>query len=471
MGTEIRRRVLPPPPPHHAAAAEADEPPMAVLSQADTSARFQPRNPPTQPVRLMRFPRERGLPTVNRSAAVRRMQEINHALKVKKHTRAELAALEREMDEIENNCKAFDQAAALSGAADFYPSGPTKTKGISGPQWAPPSPLQATEAQWKSLFAASRSRVPGYSVNVGAKGAGLGTDWEIGLKTPLAGVGEGSPGSLLAPQMLPNAFPYRLEPDRVFSHFVGASANTQAVTWLQHVGNTGAAAVVAELEPKPQLGMQVEAKTTSFTTIAVLQTFSRQLADDFGSWMGFVPQALTTALIDAETDQIVNGTGNGEILGLVNTPGVLERSKGSDTRIDALVKAANDLRVGGAFATANLILMHPTTWTAIKTQKDNQGRYVLALNQPNDLGSVDNLFGTKVIVNTKVPEDIGIVMDTSIAVLAWTRLGLELTFNWQGDSEFRHNALTYRLEERIGIGVQYPKAICLVDGLEDVAGS
>lgn len=263
-----------------------------------------------------------------------------------------------------------------------------------------------------------------------------------------------------------------MEPDRVFSHFIGASADTQAVTWLQHTGNTGAAAAVAELEPKPHLGMQVTSNTTSFQTLAVLQTFSRQLADDFGSWMDFVPQALTNALIDEETDQIVNGTGTGEIRGLLHTSGVLERSKGSDTRIDAIVKAANDLRVGGAFATANLILMHPTTWTAIRTQKDSQGRYILALNQPNDLGTVDNLFGVQVIVNTKVPQDIGIVLDTSIAVLAWTRLGLELTFNWQGDTEFRNNAYTYRLEERIAIGVQYPKAVCVVDGIADLsAGS
>lgn len=407
---------------------------------------------------------------MNRTAAVRRIEEINEELKTKgrRADRAYLKRVEAELDELESTVKAYDKATRLAGAADMYPSAPVAAKGISGPKWTPPSPLQATEEQWKSLFAASRSHVPGYSVNVGTKGSG--SDWEIGLKTPIAGVGEGAPGSILAPRMLPNAFPYRLEPDRVFSHFVGMAADTQAVTWLQHTGNTGGAEVVAELEPKPQLGMQVTSHTTSFQTVAVLQTFSRQLADDFPTWMTFVPQALTNALIDTETDQIVNGTGNGEIRGLLHTPGVLERSKGSDTRIDALVKAANDLRVGGAFATADLILMHPSTWTAIKTQKDTQGRYVLALNQPNELGSVDNLFGTQVIVNTKVPEDVAVVMDTRIAVLAWTRLGLELTFNWQGDSEFRNNAYTYRLEERIAIGVQYPKAICVVDGLADLGG-
>lgn len=402
-----------------------------------------------------------------RSAAERRIAEINKQLRAnlksgRNMTNTQLDKLIAEYEELETVIKAANAAAPYAGAADMYPSQPA-TKGI-GPKWAPPSPLSATEDQWKSLFAATRSRVPGYSVTLGAK-SGEGSDWSIGLKTTPTGLGEGTAGSLLPPRLLPNAFPLRLEPDRVFSHFIGASADSQSVSWLQHTGNTGAAAVVPELEQKPRLGMQVESKSTEFSTIAVLQSFSRQLADDFGSWMSFVPTALTNALIDTETDQIVNGSGVGELRGLLNTSGVLERSKGSDTRIDALVKAFNDIRVGGAFANANLVLMHPTTWTAIKTSKDLNDRYILALNQPNELGSVDNIFGVQVISNTKVPEDVAIVMDSSIAVLGWTRLGLELTFNQFGTWEFEHNALTYRLEERIGIGVQYPKAICVVDGL------
>lgn len=409
---------------------------------------------------------------MNRSTALRRVEEIHDELKARSKngtaTKAWVRDREAELDTLEAEIKRIDGAAKFAAAADMYPSHATKAV---GGKWAPPSPLTATEDQFKSLFAATRSKVPGYSVTLGDTGGGVGSDWAIGLKSPIPGVGEGQPGSLLSPQMLPNAFPLRLEPDRVFSHFVGMAADTQAVTWMQHTGNSGAAAAVPELELKPELGMQVTSQTTSFTTLAVLQTFSRQLADDFPTWMSFVPQELTRALIDEETRQIVSGNGTTELNGLLNTSDVLERSKGSDTRIDALVNAANDIRVGPAFGNADLILLNPSTWTAVKTSKDTQGRYVLALNQPNELGSVDNLFGVPVIVNTKVPEDVAIVMDSSIAVLAWTRLGLELTFTQLGDYQIRHNALTYRLEERVAIGVQYPKAICVVDGLGFTGGS
>ncbi|HEY1443218.1 MAG TPA: hypothetical protein VGF65_20945 [Mycobacterium sp.] len=48
----------------------------------------------------------------------------------------------------------------------------------------------------------------------------------------------------------------------------------------------------------------------------------------------------------------------------------------------------------------------------------------------------------------------------------WIREAMEVVANPYGDWEFQNNAITYRAEERFGIGVQYPKAICLVDGLD-----
>ncbi|HXO51768.1 MAG TPA: hypothetical protein VN888_12215 [Mycobacterium sp.] len=58
-----------------------------------------------------------------------------------------------------------------------------------------------------------------------------------------------------------------------------------------------------------------------------------------------------------------------------------------------------------------------------------------------------------------------IVLDTTRAVLAWTRLGLSLEINSYGTNEFSQNYVTYRCEERIAIGVQRPTAINLVTGL------
>jgi hypothetical protein len=58
-----------------------------------------------------------------------------------------------------------------------------------------------------------------------------------------------------------------------------------------------------------------------------------------------------------------------------------------------------------------------------------------------------------------------VVLDTSKAVLAWTRQSWSLEINQWGDSEFTENYVTFRVEGRYQIGVMYPTAINIVTGL------
>jgi HK97 family phage major capsid protein len=153
-----------------------------------------------------------------------------------------------------------------------------------------------------------------------------------------------------------------------------------------------------------------------------------------------------------------------KLLGLLNTTGTLTRLIGSDTPIDCLRKAFNDLRVGSAFATADLVAMHPTTWADLQLQKSTTGLYLLNPTDPNAIGDLDNIFGVKVITNTYIPAGTAIVTDTSKSVLAWTRHGLSLDINSWGGSEFTENYVTFRAEERIAIGVMRPTAISIVTG-------
>jgi hypothetical protein len=63
------------------------------------------------------------------------------------------------------------------------------------------SPSRLSETQWKSLFDSAVSRQAGFTVKSGfSDGSG------IGLKSP---TGEGSPGSLLPPELIPTAFERR----------------------------------------------------------------------------------------------------------------------------------------------------------------------------------------------------------------------------------------------------------------------
>jgi len=74
------------------------------------------------------------------------------------------------------------------------------------------------------------------------------------------------------------------------------------------------------------------------------------------------------------------------MLGILNQPDILTRTIGSDTPIDCLRKAFNDLRVGTAFAKANLVLTHPTTWAEVQLQNSEGGLYLKYLGNVRRAG-------------------------------------------------------------------------------------
>jgi hypothetical protein len=108
-----------------------------------------------------------------------------------------------------------------------------------------PSPLHASQQQWVSLFEACEQQLPSFAVNLKAFGAqdtmmhpGGGTR----MKAPNFSV-EGTPGSLLPPQLIPQAFPLLMEKTRVFSHLPGMPMDSQWIQYLQHSSNSNPAAV------------------------------------------------------------------------------------------------------------------------------------------------------------------------------------------------------------------------------------
>jgi HK97 family phage major capsid protein len=87
------------------------------------------------------------------------------------------------------------------------------------------------------------------------------------------------------------------------------------------------------------------------------------------------------------------------------------------------------------------------------------------LNTPNGIGSINDIFGVPLVTNTHIPVGTASTFDTTMALMAWTRWGLELMTNQFGDTEWSTNAWSFRCEERIAIGVIRPSAICVTTGL------
>jgi HK97 family phage major capsid protein len=174
------------------------------------------------------------------------------------------------------------------------------------------------------------------------------------------------------------------------------------------------------------------------------------------------------AVIDAETNEIVNGNGTApHQLGLLNVSGTLSRvfpTSGSAvlTPLDCLELAINDLRIGPAYCKADLMAMHPGTFSFLRRQKDQFGHYLLEPDPTAERAS--SIWGIDVIQNTWIPEGTVILADHT-AILAWTRHGLTLEQNYWGDSQWTQNFVSFRAEERVAIGVLRPAAVCVVTSL------
>ena len=214
------------------------------------------------------------------------------------------------------------------------------------------------------------------------------------------------------------------------------------------------------------MGPQISAKTASFVKVAALASISRELLDDFGDFMGFLPQELARAVYDTETDQIINGNGTApNMLGILHTAGLLTRAVGTDTAIDAIVRRSltlacrAKLRGGRPGGTASRRLALP------QVAEIHDRPLCVGPKRTKPVGRLGQHLRRTRLTNTKCPQSTAIVLDTNISCQAWTRLGMEILANQYGTYEFTQNAWTFRAEERVTVGVIRPTAICTVTGI------
>lgn len=329
-----------------------------------------------------------------------------------------------------------------------------------------PSPYDMAPEQLESLLLAGKS-AQSFSTTVDDRGhrnkALFG-----GMRDKTA-VGEGASGSLIPPILLPNAFTLRVEPTRIAEFFPVVETEGQTVSWIQHTANAVSYENLATAEnaQKSDISPTLTAYDSTYSVVAGLAYVSKQLFTDFSDVASFVPRELSNWIIQGENWQLLQGNGTApNQKGLFNQSGTLTRqydSTGGDTIIDTILEAVVDIREGGSYAQADLILLNPADWLAMRKLKTTFNSYVLDPNDPSTLGGIDNLFGYRVVVSTQVPAGNAAVMDSKIAVNIFRRWGLEIMANPYSDQAFEYNQIAYRAETRFALGVIYPEAICLVD--------
>jgi HK97 family phage major capsid protein len=297
-----------------------------------------------------------------------------------------------------------------------------------------------------------------------------------------------NPGfSTADPLLPPELFPYPIaaqHENRLLDRLPGYGIEAPSVTFIRHVSTTGEAGPTAEGALKNELIFNTDALTATAVKLACHNAISYEILNDWPVWQSYCGTELYKRIIDIENELLLQGdsgieTGSGTtevtaptgMVGFYQTPGILTYDASVDTggtgstllsALDAVEKAIAELRVGPALAVRDLLVLHPSTWSALRRIKDGFGHFMVQPDPTSDQAS--ELWGIPVLTTTQNPPGYGLLLDTSKLGYVAIRESLSMRLGYTND-DFTRNLLRTVAEERLVLCVTRPPAVLSITGL------
>jgi capsid protein len=270
-----------------------------------------------------------------------------------------------------------------------------------------------------------------------------------------------SASSLLPPELFPvPTFP--IHEGRIADHLPAFALEAPSLEYIQVNSVSGAATVVPEGQTKPEIVLTTTQITASAEKIAAHMGLTWESIQDWDAFTASATTELQRLVVDAE---------NSLILSWLNTTGILTHAATAAptppaTTFDDIEQSIAALRVGPALATADLLILNPASWSAIRRQKDSYGRYYVAPDPSRD--EVDQVWGVPVLETTVCPDGEGWLLDTTKFGRLAVRETLALRIGYSG-TDFVTNVLRYVCEERCVLTVERPAAVLHITTLPTAA--
>lgn len=275
--------------------------------------------------------------------------------------------------------------------------------------------------------------------------------------------------NLLVPQQAPGIVPEYFEA-RIVDHLPTTAISAPSYQFLQHnfASDTGAPGFVAEGTAKPQWEPSAAKVIVTAQKIAGFFNMSHEILQDAPQFESYLINTMFRKIAQVENAAILYGTVSSSlgIQGWSTQSGILTHNASSDpagsTNLDSLELAINQLRVqSGVYATPNLIIMSPTTWSATRRIKATTGTYIAGdpLHE-----AVMSAWGIPVITTTAVTDGDAFLVDTSKAGSWLVQEGIQTHMGYTGTG-FTDNVLSIVAEERVALATVIPSAICYVTHL------
>ncbi len=213
----------------------------------------------------------------------------------------------------------------------------------------------------------------------------------------------------------------------------------------------------AEGDLKAQTDMPTKLSRAEVATIAHWLPASLQVLDDNTGLQNIISQVLSVGCRQKlEHEVLVGAGGDGEILGIA--PQAQAFTATGTAAADRVGQAMTDLSSAGWNASA--IIMNPTDWFAIASERAEAGNGQYVLGSPRD-PSPASLWGAPVVLSPSMTAGQAVVLDTSVVNLL-DRQQVSVQLSRHDGDNFRRNLVTVLAELRAGLVLYAPSATRLV---------
>jgi len=242
------------------------------------------------------------------------------------------------------------------------------------------------------------------------------------------------------------------------------TTDSSVVRYVQEATNTNAAAGVLEGDLKPESTITFANVDEPVRKIATFLPITDEMLEDVAQLRSYLDGRLRLFVQHEEERQLLSGTGTApQLRGLLNRTGVQTVAKGAGASpIDAIYTAMTNIRVN-ALVEPDGIVMHPTNWAAVRTQKDANGQYYGGGPFAGMFG--DNLWGLRVAVTASIPVNTALVGAFATQAQVFRRNGLTVEASNSHSDFFQRNLTAIRAEERLALAVYRPAAFHTVTAL------
>lgn len=239
------------------------------------------------------------------------------------------------------------------------------------------------------------------------------------------------------------------------------TATSNLVKYIQETALENYTAVVAPGATKPRSATDLETKSKNIIKLATEMTFAEEMLEDFAQYGPYISATLQDLVAEERNEKILYGAGGAnDVEGLTTMASSLSTfGFGVNvSRFDVVMAAITQIRKARYVPT--FILVNPTDYTLMLTEKDANGEY---LNGAFVFGgATPNIAGVPIIQHNTLNAGDCLVGTRNGASL-WDRMAVNVRFYDQHNDNATKNLITAVCETRLAVTPERPNAFVYFD--------